>query len=133
MSGPFDFTLAGTPVSMVSLDEPDLERYPRFADALAAAEAAELEPGDALYIPYLWWHGVKSLEPFNVLVNYWWNDAQSGGVAPSCAHDGLARFAGRCRMLSVPHGVHFSITTFFAFTAIRCRIFRPNITARWAI
>ncbi len=79
--GPFDFTLAGTPVSMVSLEEPDLERYPRFSDALASAEAAELEPGDALYIPYLWWHGVKSLEPFNVLVNYWWNDA-SPAVSP---------------------------------------------------
>jgi Cupin-like domain len=75
--GPFDFTLAGTPVSMVSLDEPDLQRYPRFAEALAAAETADLEPGDALYIPYLWWHAVKSLEPFNVLVNYWWNDARA--------------------------------------------------------
>ena len=74
--GPFDFTLAGTPVSMVSLDEPDFARFPRYAEALAAAEAAELEPGDALYIPYLWWHAVKSLEPFNVLVNYWWNAAQ---------------------------------------------------------
>jgi hypothetical protein len=74
--GPFDFTLAGTPVSMVPLEEPDLERHPRFSEALAAAETAELEPGDALYIPYLWWHGVKSLATFNVLVNYWWNDAQ---------------------------------------------------------
>jgi hypothetical protein len=74
--GPFDFTLAGTPVSMVSLDEPDLERHPRFSEALAAAETAELEPGDALYIPYLWWHNVKSLAAFNMLVNYWWNDAQ---------------------------------------------------------
>jgi len=74
--GPFDFTPTGAPISMVSLEEPDFERYPRFSKALAAAEIAELEPGDALYIPYLWWHNVKSLESFNVLVNYWWNDAQ---------------------------------------------------------
>ena len=40
---------------------------------------AELEPGDALYIPYYWFHHVESLEPFNVLVNYWW-DAARGDV-----------------------------------------------------
>jgi hypothetical protein len=74
--GPIHFTLAGQPVSMVSLDEPDLERYPRFEQALAAAQTAELEPGDAVYIPYMWWHHVKSLERFNVLINYWWDPAQ---------------------------------------------------------
>jgi hypothetical protein len=73
--GPIHFTPAGQPVSMVSLDEPDLSRYPRYRQALAAAQTAELEPGDAVYIPYLWWHHVKSLERFNVLVNYWWDSA----------------------------------------------------------
>lgn len=72
--GPFDLTLAGTPVSMVSLENPDFERYPRFAEALKAAEVADLEPGDALYIPYFWWHHVESQAPFNILVNYWWKD-----------------------------------------------------------
>jgi hypothetical protein len=75
--GPIHFTLAGQPVSMVSLDEPDFERYPRFKDALASAQTAELEPGDAIYIPYFWWHHVRSLTAFNVLVNYWWNDADT--------------------------------------------------------
>ncbi len=74
--GPIHFTLAGQPVSMVSLEQPDLIRYPRFAQALATAQTAELEAGDALFIPYLWWHHVKSLETFNVLVNYWWDAAQ---------------------------------------------------------
>jgi Cupin-like domain len=73
--GPFDYSPAGIPVSMVNLDEPDLVRYPRFERALAAAQVAELAPGDAVYIPYFWWHHVHSLEPFNVLVNFWWNDA----------------------------------------------------------
>src|SRR5579862_521456 len=74
--GPIHFTLAGQPVSMVALDEPDFEKYPRFRDALASAQTAELEPGDAIYIPHFWWHHVRSLTGFNVLVNYWWNDAE---------------------------------------------------------
>jgi hypothetical protein len=77
--GPFDFTPSGAPVSMVPLTQPDLARFPRFAEALAHAQQAELEPGDAIYIPYAWWHHVESLTPFNVLVNYWWNDAPKVG------------------------------------------------------
>ncbi len=73
--GPIHFTPAGQPVSMVAVDEPDLVRYPRYQQALALAQTAELEPGDAVYIPYFWWHHVKSLEPFNVLINYWWDAA----------------------------------------------------------
>ncbi len=75
--GPLDFTLAGQPVSMVSLKNPDLERYPRFAEAMGASMTADLEPGDAIYVPPLWWHQVESLTPFNVLVNYWWNAADT--------------------------------------------------------
>jgi hypothetical protein len=77
--GPIDFTPSGTPISMVSLRNPDLARFPRFSAALPHAVEAELEPGDALYIPYGWWHHVESLTPFNVLVNYWWNPAPAMG------------------------------------------------------
>jgi hypothetical protein len=70
--GPMDVTPANVPVSMVSLDAPELEQFPRYREALAAALVADLEPGDAIYIPYLWWHGVQSLGGFNVLMNYWW-------------------------------------------------------------
>jgi len=73
--GPLENTPAGRPVSMVDLRAPDLEAYPRFREALAQAQVAELEPGDALFIPSLWWHHVEGLAPFNVLVNYWWRDA----------------------------------------------------------
>ncbi len=74
--GPFELTLAGPPVSMVRLDAPDLERHPNFEIARRHALRAELEPGDVLYLPYFWWHHVEALEDFNVLVNYWWNDAE---------------------------------------------------------
>jgi hypothetical protein len=76
--GPLELTPAGTPISMVDFAAPDLERHPRFTQALEAAEVAEVEAGDAVYIPYMWWHHVRSLERFNVLVNYWWNDTPAG-------------------------------------------------------
>lgn len=73
--GPLDQTMAGQPASMVELNRPDFDRFPRFGEALAAAVTAELEPGDAIYIPTLWWHQIEALSPFNILVNYWWDDA----------------------------------------------------------
>ena len=76
--GPFELTPAGTPVSMVDPHNPDLKRYPRYAGAMKVAQAAELQPGDAIYIPYHWWHGVDSLEPVNLFINYWWSDARTG-------------------------------------------------------
>jgi hypothetical protein len=82
--GPFEFSISGPPVSMVPLKNPDLARYPRFAAALAAAQSAELGPGDAIYIPYGWWHHVESLEAFNVLVNYWWTESQPGARPFDC-------------------------------------------------
>lgn len=70
--GPLDPTPGGQVVSVVDFDRPDFERHPRFRDALSTAQTATLEPGDAIFIPSMWWHHVRSLAPFNVLVNYWW-------------------------------------------------------------
>jgi len=81
--GPVLDAPGGVPVSLVDIWNPDLERFPRYANALAAAQEAILEPGDALYIPSLWWHGVASLERLNVLVNYWWDGIVAGGVSPN--------------------------------------------------
>ncbi len=80
--GPLEPTPGGAPISLVDFDNPDLARFPRFADAMAAAEVAEVEAGDAVYIPYLWWHHVRSLDPFNVLVNYWWSETEADGGSP---------------------------------------------------
>lgn len=70
--GPLDFNPAGQAISLVDFHRPDFERFPLFRKALDNALVAELEPGDALFIPCLWWHHVEALEAFNVLVNYWW-------------------------------------------------------------
>jgi hypothetical protein len=88
--GPLDVTLAGQPVSMVDPLDPDLERYPRFEEARAQALTAELEPGDAIYIPTLWWHHVAATEPINALINYWHNDAPQGGGFLALVHAILA-------------------------------------------
>ena len=73
--GPLDFTPAGQAISLVDFARPDLARFPRFADALSRAQVAELGPGDAIFIPSMWWHHIESLESLNVLVNYWWRQS----------------------------------------------------------
>ncbi|TNE66605.1 MAG: cupin-like domain-containing protein [Alphaproteobacteria bacterium] len=73
--GPLDMTPAGQAVSVVDLHEPDFERFPKFRVALSHAQQAELEPGDALFIPSMWWHHVEGLAGFNVLINYWWRQS----------------------------------------------------------
>ncbi|ESQ87514.1 hypothetical protein ABAC460_19495 [Asticcacaulis sp. AC460] len=83
--GPFERTVSNVPTSMASLENPDFTAHPRFAEALKAATVADLEPGDVLYIPYMWWHHVVSSGGFNVQMNYWWNpalDIQAAGGQP---------------------------------------------------
>lgn len=70
--GPVDYTPAGQPASLVDFHAPDFEKYPRFKQALAHAQVAVLEAGDAIYIPANWWHHIEALDNFNVLINYWW-------------------------------------------------------------
>ena len=72
--GPIDNTPAGRAVSMVDLHKPDFAAHPNFREALKHAQVAELDAGDALFIPSMWYHHVEGLEPFNILVNYWWRE-----------------------------------------------------------
>lgn len=72
--GPLDITPAGRPIALPDLAAPDFARYPRLREALASACVADLAPGDALFIPSLWYHQVEALDRFNVLVNYWWRE-----------------------------------------------------------
>jgi hypothetical protein len=70
--GPLDFTPAGAPISLATTD---FARFPRYREALAHSLVAELAPGDAVYIPSLWWHRVESVGLLNILINYWWGGA----------------------------------------------------------
>ncbi|HEY0684184.1 MAG TPA: cupin-like domain-containing protein [Steroidobacter sp.] len=73
--GPLDFTPAGQAISMVDFAKPDLQRFPKFAEAVRHAQVAELGPGDAIFIPSMWWHHIEALDTLNVLVNYWWRQS----------------------------------------------------------
>jgi hypothetical protein len=81
-AGPIDNTMAGQPVSLAASSPPDDVKFPRFRDARGQALVADLEPGDALYLPKLWWHRVESKGPLNGLVNYWWDAFAAGPDAP---------------------------------------------------
>ncbi|VUD59679.1 hypothetical protein TDB9533_02738 [Thalassocella blandensis] len=72
--GPLDMTPSGRAVSLVDVREPDLEKFPKYSVAQKSALVAELDVGDALYLPSMWWHHVEGLDDFNVLVNFWWRD-----------------------------------------------------------
>jgi hypothetical protein len=76
--GPIDRTMAGPPVSLAASSPQDDQRFPLFSEIRDQAWVCELQAGDALYLPKLWWHQVESLAAFNGLVNYWW-DAQAVG------------------------------------------------------
>lgn len=81
--GPIDNTMAGQPVSLAaSAPEGSGAEFPLFEQIREQALTVELEPGDALYLPKLWWHQVQSTAPFNGLVNYWWDAFSSGPDAP---------------------------------------------------
>ena len=81
--GPTLSAPAGVPVSMVDMKNPDYKSYPKYKEAVKAAFQATLEPGDGIFIPALWWHGVESLETFNILVNYWWGGNMQGDLSPN--------------------------------------------------
>lgn len=80
--GPLEPTPGGQAVSVVDFAAPDFERHPRFREALAHAQTTVLEPGDAIFIPSMWWHHVQGMDAFTVLVNYWWSSVPPWMPAP---------------------------------------------------
>jgi hypothetical protein len=98
--GPLEHAPTKAPVSLVNVQAPDFERFPRAREALAQAWSAELEPGDAIFMPPLWVHSVESLDSFNGLVNYWWRPETAPGAGadlPPPAGRGAPRLAAPVR------------------------------------
>jgi hypothetical protein len=83
--GPMEHTPSGQTISLVDFAQPDFDKFPKFAQALEHAVVAELGPGDALYIPSLWWHHVESHSDFNMLINYWWINSHEALGSPAAA------------------------------------------------
>ena len=81
--GPLDMTPSGQAISLVDFAAPDFERFPKFADAIKYGQTAVLQPGDAVFIPSMWWHHIESTAPFNLLVNYWWCSTPAAMGSPS--------------------------------------------------
>jgi len=73
--GPLEPTPGGQVITMADLKRPDFVRFPRLAQALDAAVVVDMQPGDALYYPSMWWHEVEALDRFNLMMNYWWIDS----------------------------------------------------------
>ncbi|RZJ09015.1 MAG: cupin-like domain-containing protein [Rubrivivax sp.] len=98
--GPPDYAPTPAPMSVVpDLHRADPAQFPCVHEALQQAVVAELEPGDALYIPPLWFHQVEALAPhLNILMNYWWRPDAAPGRA-----DDLHMAAMRLAMLALRH------------------------------
>ena len=74
-SGGFTFYYTGDNVE-VSGDITDKEFHEGTLTVEENAYIADLEPGDGLYYPNMWWHEVEAFDRFNVLVNFWWMTAE---------------------------------------------------------
>jgi hypothetical protein len=57
--------------SRVDAENPDFQRFPRFRRVTPLA--GEVGPGEALFIPRLWWHHFRSVEP-SISLNVWYAD-----------------------------------------------------------
>ncbi len=94
--GPLAPTPGGQVISMVDFSQPDFDKHPKFEIALNHGEIAELEPGDALFIPSMWWHQVESKSDFNTLINYWWDTMpRINGQAMHALHHALLSLRDR--------------------------------------
>jgi len=61
--------LSGDKSQVVDIDNPDLDTFPNFANAVRYE--CLLQPGDVLFIPALWFHNVIALD-FCISVNVFW-------------------------------------------------------------
>ncbi|XP_075851311.1 bifunctional peptidase and arginyl-hydroxylase JMJD5 isoform X2 [Microcebus murinus] len=56
--------------SQVDVENPDLEKFPKFAEA--PFQSCVLSPGEILFIPVKYWHYVRALD-LSFSVSFWWS------------------------------------------------------------
>ncbi|WP_394200905.1 cupin-like domain-containing protein [Shewanella waksmanii] len=83
--GPLEHAPGGQSISMVDFDAPDYQQFPRFKRAVEAARIVELEAGDALFIPSMWWHHVQGFAALNILITHWWRNSEAFMGRPESA------------------------------------------------
>jgi len=66
---PHPFLSKAPNIGRVNPERPDYAQFPRFRDAHPVV--ADLEAGDVLFVPSLWWHYVSTLDTA-IAVNFWW-------------------------------------------------------------
>ncbi len=69
--GSVEYTPSGAAISLLDLAEIDCKAFPRAASLESKLLTVTLNPGDAIYIPPLWWHQVNAQANLNILLNYW--------------------------------------------------------------
>jgi len=65
--------LSGDKSKVVDIDNPDLQQFPLFP--IAQRYKADLQPGDILFIPALWFHNMLAKD-FGVAVNVFWRELE---------------------------------------------------------
>jgi lysine-specific demethylase 8 len=75
--------------SRVDAERPDLARFPRFARVTPIS--GELEAGDVLFIPRLWWHQVRSVN-LSISLNLWYANGLTALAVQAAQR--LSRFRG---------------------------------------
>lgn len=80
--GPLELSPGGQEISLVDFANPDFKKFPKFERALKSAQVADLESGDALYLPGMWWHHVEAFDALNILMTHWWLPESSGVSRP---------------------------------------------------
>ncbi|KAJ9601316.1 hypothetical protein L9F63_000538 [Diploptera punctata] len=65
--------LTGDKSQVLDIDNPDVEKYPKFL--MAKRYECVMEPGDVLFIPALWFHNALALD-FGIAVNVFWKNLE---------------------------------------------------------
>jgi hypothetical protein len=108
---PFPITAVRSHMSQVTLDAPDVDKYPRLRQATPLRFT--LNPGELLFLPAFWWHHVRSLD-VSISLNFWWECALGDYVAsPNSLRDlyfmyGVDRLRSTKEKMLTPQGLTFA-------------------------